>query len=156
MGSPCAVSIGSRITSYNVCYTKLLRYGRSSGFCIDPIEKKPLHHFYPGTPVLSFGTAGCNLACRFCQNWDMSKSREMDTLADAASPGELAATARRSRRGCAAPRARPAGPTCVITSYSIHYTKLYDSRDLLMSQFWQNLQERLQPAVPKESMGVPA
>jgi pyruvate formate lyase activating enzyme len=72
----------------------LTSYGRSSGFCIDPIEKKPLHHFYPGTPVLSFGTAGCNLACRFCQNWDMSKSREMDTLADAASPKTLARAAR--------------------------------------------------------------
>ena len=61
-------------------------YGRSSGYCVDPIEKKPLNHFLPGTPVLSFGTAGCNLACKFCQNWDMSKSRQMDTLADAASP----------------------------------------------------------------------
>jgi len=60
----------------------LTTYGRSSGFCIDPIEKKPLNHFLPGTAVLSFGTAGCNLACKFCQNWDMSKSREMDTLAD--------------------------------------------------------------------------
>ena len=64
----------------------LTTYGRSSGFCIDPIEKKPLNHFLPGTAVLSFGTAGCNLACRFCQNWDISKSREFDTLADAASP----------------------------------------------------------------------
>ena len=64
----------------------LTTYGRSSGFCIDPIEKKPLNHFLPGTSVLSFGTAGCNLACKFCQNWDMSKSREMDTLADQASP----------------------------------------------------------------------
>jgi pyruvate formate lyase activating enzyme len=70
-------------------------YGRSSGFCIDPIEKKPLNHFLPGTPVLSFGTAGCNLTCKFCQNWDMSKSREMDTLADRAAPEDLAATARR-------------------------------------------------------------
>ncbi len=68
----------------------LTTYGRSSGFCVDPIEKKPLNHFLPGTPVLSFGTAGCNLACKFCQNWDMSKSREMDTLADAASPEEIA------------------------------------------------------------------
>ncbi|HEY5701242.1 MAG TPA: AmmeMemoRadiSam system radical SAM enzyme [Gammaproteobacteria bacterium] len=68
-------------------------YGRSSGFCVDPIEKKPLNHFLPGTPVLSFGTAGCNLACKFCQNWDMSKSREMDTLADAASPEDLARAA---------------------------------------------------------------
>ena len=68
----------------------LTTWGRSSGFCVDPIEKKPLNHFLPGTSVLSFGTAGCNLGCRFCQNWDMSKSREMDTLADAASPDEIA------------------------------------------------------------------
>lgn len=78
---------------------KLFTYGRSSGFCVDPIEKKPLNHFLPGTPVLSFGTAGCNLACKFCQNWDMSKSREMDTLADRADPGALAAAAK--RLGCA-------------------------------------------------------
>lgn len=71
----------------------LTTYGRSSGFCIDPIEKKPLNHFLPGTPVLSFGTAGCNLACKFCQNWDMSKSRETDTLADAASPEKIARVA---------------------------------------------------------------
>ncbi|HEY0681555.1 MAG TPA: AmmeMemoRadiSam system radical SAM enzyme [Steroidobacter sp.] len=77
---------------------KLYTYGRSSGFCVDPIEKKPLNHFLPGTSVLSFGTAGCNLACKFCQNWDMSKSREMDTLADQASPDMLAAAAK--RLGC--------------------------------------------------------
>jgi pyruvate formate lyase activating enzyme len=69
-------------------------YGRSSGFCVDPIEKKPLNHFYPGSSVLSFGTAGCNLSCKFCQNWDISKSREMDRLADQASPEQLANTAR--------------------------------------------------------------
>ena len=73
---------------------RLVSYGRSSGFCIDPIEKKPLNHFYPGSAVLSFGTAGCNLACKFCQNWDMSKSREMDTLADSASPQKLALVAK--------------------------------------------------------------
>jgi pyruvate formate lyase activating enzyme len=73
---------------------KLFSYGRSSGFCIDPIEKKPLNHFFPGSSVLSFGTAGCNLACKFCQNWDMSKSREMDTLADSASPEAVAERAR--------------------------------------------------------------
>ena len=73
----------------------LKSYGRSSGFCVDPIEKKPLNQFLPGTPVLSFGTAGCNLACKFCQNWDMSKSRQMDTLADSASPESLARAARR-------------------------------------------------------------
>ena len=68
----------------------LTTYGRSSGFCIDPIEKKPLNHFLPGTPVLSFGTAGCNLACKFCQNWDISKSREFDRLQDRASPEAIA------------------------------------------------------------------
>lgn len=71
----------------------LTTYGRSSGFCVDPIEKKPLNHFLPGTPVLSFGTAGCNLACAFCQNWSISKSREVDTLADTASPEDIAAAA---------------------------------------------------------------
>jgi pyruvate formate lyase activating enzyme len=76
----------------------LTTYGRSSGFCIDPIEKKPLAHFLPGTPVLSFGTAGCNLACTFCQNWDISTSRELDTLADTASPERLAKAA--DRLGC--------------------------------------------------------
>jgi pyruvate formate lyase activating enzyme len=69
-------------------------YGLSSGFCVDPIEKKPLNHFLPGTPVLSFGTAGCNLGCKFCQNWDISKSREMHTLADEASPETIAKAAR--------------------------------------------------------------
>ncbi|WP_202820613.1 AmmeMemoRadiSam system radical SAM enzyme [Variovorax sp. JS1663] len=68
--------------------------GRSSGFCIDPIEKKPLNHFHPGSSVLSFGTAGCNLACKFCQNWDISKSREMDRLMDEASPQRIARLAR--------------------------------------------------------------
>jgi pyruvate formate lyase activating enzyme len=76
----------------------LATYGRSSGFCVDPIEKKPLNHFLPGTAALSFGTAGCNLACRFCQNWDLSRSREMDTLADPAFPEQIAAAA--GRLGC--------------------------------------------------------
>jgi len=71
----------------------LATYGRSSGFCVDPIEKKPLNHFLPGTPVLSFGTAGCNLFCKFCQNWDISKSREIDTLTDQASPELIAKAA---------------------------------------------------------------
>jgi len=74
----------------------LTSYGRSSGFCIDPIEKKPLHHFYPGSSVLSFGTAGCNLACKFCQNWDISKSKDMDRLMDQASPEEIALAAQRA------------------------------------------------------------
>jgi len=76
----------------------LTSYGRSSGFCVDPIEKKPLNHFLPGTPVLSFGTAGCNLACKFCQNWDMSKSREIDTLAASATPEGIARRA--AQLGC--------------------------------------------------------
>ena len=71
----------------------LTTFGRSSGFCVDPIEKKPLNQFLPGTPVLSFGTAGCNLTCRFCQNWDISKSREIDTLSDAAAPEQIARAA---------------------------------------------------------------
>lgn len=73
----------------------LTSYGRSSGFCIDPVEKKPLNHFYPGSSVLSFGTAGCNLACKFCQNWDMSKARDMDRLLDQASPEMLAQAAKK-------------------------------------------------------------
>jgi len=72
---------------------ELTTYGRSSGFVIDPIEKKPLNHFYPGSSVLSFGTAGCNLGCKFCQNWDMSKSREMDILQSPASPESIALAA---------------------------------------------------------------
>ena len=76
----------------------LTSYGRSSGFCVDPIEKKPLHHFLPGTPVLSFGTAGCNLTCKYCQNSDISKSREVDTLADHATPDAIADAA--ERLGC--------------------------------------------------------
>ncbi|OJH41106.1 AmmeMemoRadiSam system radical SAM enzyme [Cystobacter ferrugineus] len=71
----------------------LTTHGRSSGFCVDPIEKKPLAHFHPGSSVLSFGTAGCNLACRFCQNWDISKSREMDRLTDEATPEAIARAA---------------------------------------------------------------
>ena len=95
----CRMHEGQR----GLCFVRAVRggevvlttYGRSSGFCVDPIEKKPLNHFLPGTPVLSFGTAGCNLACKFCQNWDMSKSREMDILAHRAEPEALADAARR-------------------------------------------------------------
>ena len=76
----------------------LTTYGRSSGFCIDPIEKKPLNNYYPGSSVLSFGTAGCNLACKFCQNWDISKSRDMDSLMDQASPEAIAIAA--EKNGC--------------------------------------------------------
>jgi pyruvate formate lyase activating enzyme len=93
----CKLREGQR----GLCYVRariddeivLTTYGRSSGFCVDPIEKKPLNHFLPGTPVLSFGTAGCNLACRFCQNWDISKSKEYDVLADQATPEKIARAA---------------------------------------------------------------
>jgi len=78
----------------------LTTYGRSSGYCIDPIEKKPLNHFLPGTPILSFGTAGCNLTCKFCQNWDISKSRAMDRLMDQAPPEAIAEAAH--KHGCRA------------------------------------------------------
>ena len=77
----------------------LTTYGRSAGFCIDPIEKKPLNHFLPGTSVLSFGTAGCNLACNFCQNHDISKSREMDRMGAVAGPETIAVAA--AKLGCA-------------------------------------------------------
>ncbi len=98
----CRLSDGQRA----LCFVRqrrgdhlvLTTYGRSSGFCVDPIEKKPLNHFLPGTPTLSFGTAGCNLTCKFCQNWDISKSREIDTLADSASPEVIAEVA--ARLGC--------------------------------------------------------
>jgi pyruvate formate lyase activating enzyme len=98
----CHLSEGQR----GLCFVRareggevvLTTYGRSSGYCVDPIEKKPLNHFLPGTAVLSFGTAGCNLACRFCQNWDISKSREVDTLADAAPPEAIARAA--AELGC--------------------------------------------------------
>ena len=100
----------------------LTTYGRSSGFCVDPIEKKPLNHFYPGSAVLSFGTAGCNLACKFCQNWDISKSRDMDRLMASGDAWSI----RRSM-----------------------------SRLFEMSQFWQNLHARLQPAVPNDSSAEP-
>lgn len=94
----CRMAEGQR----GACFVRMNRggevvlttYGRSSGFCIDPIEKKPLNHFLPGTPILSFGTAGCNLTCRFCQNWDISKSKEIDTLADEADPAAIARAAK--------------------------------------------------------------
>jgi pyruvate formate lyase activating enzyme len=93
----CALQDGQR----GLCFVRaregdamvLTTYGRSSGFCVDPIEKKPLNQYYPGSSVLSFGTAGCNLACKFCQNWDISRSREMDSLAAVASPQAIAETA---------------------------------------------------------------
>src|SRR6186997_2492509 len=77
---------------------QLTSYGKATGFCVDPIEKKPLNHFHPGTSVLSFGTAGCNLGCRFCQNWDISKARAIERLSDAATPEQVAEAA--VKAGC--------------------------------------------------------
>jgi pyruvate formate lyase activating enzyme len=76
----------------------LTTYGRTSGFCVDPIEKKPLNHFFPGSAVLSFGTVGCNLSCRFCQNWNLSRSRDLGLLRDRATPEAIAERAR--HQGC--------------------------------------------------------
>ncbi len=98
----CTLSEGQR----GFCFVRqniggemiLTTYGRSSGFCIDPIEKKPLNHFYPGSSILSFGTAGCNLGCKFCQNWNISKSREFERLSDQATPPAIAKAAKES--GC--------------------------------------------------------
>jgi pyruvate formate lyase activating enzyme len=90
----CFVRMRGEAGSEHADKVLLTTYGRSSGFCVDPIEKKPLNQFYPGTSVLSFGTAGCNLACKFCQNWDISKSKDFDRLADQASPESIARAAK--------------------------------------------------------------
>ncbi len=98
----CSIKPGDRgfcFVRENVAGEMVLStYGRSTGFCIDPIEKKPLNHFLPGTAVLSFGTAGCNLGCKFCQNWDISKSREVSLASEVADPETIAAAA--SQLGC--------------------------------------------------------
>ena len=98
----CRLADGQR----GICFVRmrqgdqlvLTTYGRSTGFCVDPIEKKPLYHFHPGSAVLSFGTAGCNLKCKFCQNWDISTARDTDRRAEDASPKMIAQAAR--RLGC--------------------------------------------------------
>ena len=104
--TPAPVIANCRKAQRGLCFVRarqsdqmvITTYGRSSGFCIDPIEKKPLNHFLPGTPVLSFGTAGCNLTCKFCQNWDISKVRSFDRIQDLASPETIAEAALRT--GC--------------------------------------------------------
>jgi pyruvate formate lyase activating enzyme len=105
----------------------LTTYGRSSGYCVDPIEKKPLNHFLPGSAVLSFGTAGCNLACKFCQNWDISKSREIDTLADAASPETIAEAA--VQLGCRSVAYTYNDPV-IFHEYAIDVAKACHARDI--------------------------
>jgi|YelNatPaOPRAMG01_1025707.scaffolds.fasta_scaffold02600_11 pyruvate formate lyase activating enzyme len=105
----------------------LTSYGRASGFCIDPIEKKPLNHFYPGTSVLSFGTAGCNLGCRFCQNWDISKAREADRLQAWASPEAVAEAA--VQAGCRSVAFTYNDPV-VFAEYAIDCAKAVHARGL--------------------------
>ncbi len=105
----------------------LSSYGRSSGFCVDPIEKKPLNHFLPGTPVFSFGTAGCNLSCKYCQNWDMSKSREMDILAAQASPEQIAKKA--EELGCRSVAFTYNDPV-IFLEYAVDTAKACHERDI--------------------------
>jgi pyruvate formate lyase activating enzyme len=105
----------------------LTTYGRSSGFCVDPIEKKPLNHFLPGTPVLSFGTAGCNLTCKFCQNWDISKSREFDRLLDQASPDMIADAA--VKTGCRSVAYTYNDPV-IFLEYAVDVAKACRERDI--------------------------
>ncbi len=105
----------------------LTTYGRSSGFCIDPIEKKPLNHFLPGTPVLSFGTAGCNLTCKFCQNWDISKSREFDKLQAEATPEMIAKAA--VKTGCRSVAFTYNDPV-IFLEYAIDVAKACHARDI--------------------------
>ena len=97
---------------------ELTAYGRSTGFCVDPIEKKPLNHFLPGSSVLSFGTAGCNLACSFCQNWDISKSRETARLSALAMPDTIARAAERLNA-----RASPTPTTIRSSSWNTRSTQ---------------------------------
>ncbi|MGB5706946.1 MAG: AmmeMemoRadiSam system radical SAM enzyme [Arenicellales bacterium] len=105
----------------------LTTWGRSSGFCIDPIEKKPLNHFYPGSSVLSFGTAGCNLACKFCQNWDISKSREMDRLSATATPEAIAQVA--AEQGCRSVAFTYNDPV-IFLEYAVDIAKECRKRDI--------------------------
>ena len=105
----------------------LTTWGRSSGFCVDPIEKKPLNHFLPGSSVLSFGTAGCNLACKFCQNWDISKSREMDRLASPATPEAIAVAAK--TQGCRSVAFTYNDPV-IFLEYAIDIAKACQKQDI--------------------------
>ena len=127
----CALREGQR----GLCFVRarqddrivLTTYGRSSGFCVDPIEKKPLDHFLPGTAVLSFGTEGCNLSCRFCQNWDISKSREIAKLADEASPEIIARAAK--ELGCASVAFTYNDPT-IFLEYAIDVAEACHERGI--------------------------
>ena len=106
---------------------ELTTYGRSSGFCVDPIEKKRLDHFLPGAPVLSFGAAGCNLGCHFCQNWSISKAREFDKLQELASPGQIAAAA--AKTNCRSVAYTYNDPT-IFLEYAIDTAKACREREI--------------------------
>ncbi|MBK7578772.1 MAG: AmmeMemoRadiSam system radical SAM enzyme [Myxococcales bacterium] len=105
----------------------LTSYGRATGFCVDPIEKKPLNHFYPGSSVLSFGTAGCNLGCKFCQNWDISKAKEIERLSDRATPEQVAAAA--VEAGCKSVAFTYNDPV-IFAEYAIDAAKACRERDV--------------------------
>lgn len=127
----CTLSEGQR----GFCFVRqniggeiiLTTYGRSSGFCVDPVEKKPLNHFYPGTSILSFGTAGCNLGCKFCQNWDISKSKEFDRLSDQASPEKIARAAK--ALGCKSVAFTYNDPV-IFAEYAIDIAKACHDQDI--------------------------
>jgi len=106
----------------------LTTYGRSTGFCIDPIEKKPLNHFYPGSSILSFGTAGCNLGCQFCQNWGMSRSRTVAAQSERASPENIALRAR--ELGCKSVAFTYNDPT-IFAEYAIDTARACHEHGLL-------------------------
>lgn len=94
----CALSEGER----GKCRVRVARgpklylenYGQVTALALDPIEKKPLYHFYPGSAILSVGTFGCNLACRFCQNWEIAQAK---ASAEYIQPEELVALAEKAR-----------------------------------------------------------
>ena len=132
----------------------LTTWGRSSGYCIDPIEKKPLNHFLPGTPVLSFGTAGCNLTCRFCQNWDISKSREIDTLSDAALPAQIADAA--VATGCRSVAFTYNDPT-IFLEYAVdvaHACRERDVRTVAITAGWIEPEARADFFAPVDAANV--
>lgn len=107
---------------------ELTTHGRSSGFCIDPIEKKPLNHFHPGTSVLSFGQMGCNLSCKYCQNWDISKSSNADRSLHNATGDDIAEAA--ARYGCSSVAYTYNDPV-IFAEYAIEVAEAVHQRGLL-------------------------
>jgi pyruvate formate lyase activating enzyme len=93
-----------------------LAYGRPNAVAVDPIEKKPLYHFLPGSKILSLGTAGCNLGCKFCQNWDLSKARSLHGRSMELPPQRVPGLA--DQEGCASVAFTYNDPT-VFVEYAI-------------------------------------